>query len=469
VKHFRLAVCALMLLFFPGLVFGQAVSQVFVFSNANSSAGPLSVVPTQGRDGAIFGTTSGFGLSTTTDGTVFRIALTNKAFSALHQFSGSDGLYPESGLTLAGDGNYYGTTPSGGASNAGVLFKVSPGGAYSVLYQFTGATDGAYPVAQAILASDGNFYGTTNGGGDGFGVVYRYSPSSGSIATIFTFSSDQSMGYAIQAPLIQAVDGSLYGTAQSGGSNGCGTIFQITTSGTLLQLYSFPCGTGGGVPGGPLIQASDGNLYGTTETGGVTTPQCTSGCGTIFKMSGGAVSVLYSFSGKQSDGRFPGAGLVEATDGNLYGNTDEGGPSNFGTLYQISKGGQYKSLYAFSSKFGRFPSAGLLQHTNGKLYGLCFNGGAYGEGTLYSLNMGLSPFIALVRYTGRIGQPAQILGQGLTGSTAVTINGVAATTFKVVSDTYMTAVIPTGAATGPVVVTTATGTLTSNHSLRIVE
>jgi hypothetical protein len=130
---------------------------------------------------------------------------------------------------------------------------------------------------------------------------------------------------------------------------------------------------------------------------------------------------------------------------------------------------QYKSLYAFSSKFGRFPSAGLLQHTNGKFYGLCFNGGAYGEGTLYSLNMGLSPFIALVRYTGRIGQPVQILGQGLTGSTAVNINGVAATSFKVVSDTYMTAVVPTGATTGPVVVTTPKGTLTSNHNFRIVQ
>jgi len=467
-KDLRGVLCFLTLFLLSQALFCQTVSTMFSFSNANSSAGPLST-PTQGRDGAIYGTTSGFGLSTTTDGAVFRIAPVNRQFSALHEFTGTDGLYPESSLTLAGDGSYYGTTPEGGSSNTGVLFKISAGGSFSVLYEFTGGTDGGGPEAQPILASDGNFYGTTDDGGDGSGVIYKYSPSSGAMSTILTFSSDQSMGYIIQAPLVQAADGSLYGTAQSGGPSGCGTIFQITTSGTLLQLYSFPCGAGGSVPGGPLIQASDGNLYGITETGGVTTPQCTSGCGTIFKMSGGAVSILYSFSGKQSDGRFPIAGLVEATDGNLYGNTDSGGPSNFGTLYQISKTGQYKSLYAFSSKFGRFPSAGLLQHTNGKFYGLCFNGGAYGEGTLYSLNMGLGPFIALVRYTGRIGQPVQILGQGLTGSMAVTVNGLPATSFKVVSDNYMTAVVPTGATTGPVVVTTATGTLTSNHNLRIVQ
>jgi uncharacterized repeat protein (TIGR03803 family) len=468
VKNLRGVLCFLSLFLLSQTLFCQAVSEVFSFSNANSSAGPLSEVPAQGRDGAIYGTTSGFGLSTTTDGAVFRIALVSRQFSALHEFTGTDGLYPESSLTLAGDGSYYGTTPDGGSTNTGVLFKISPNRTYTVLYEFSGGADGGYPLAQPILASDGNLYGTTGSDSDNSGVIYKYSLTTGTISTIFTFSSDQSAGSLIQAPLLEASDGSLYGTAQSGGASGCGTIFQITKSGSLLQLYSFPCGAGGSLPSAALIQTSDGNLYGTTEGGGVTTSQCTSGCGTIFEMSGGTVSVLYSFSGKQSDGRFPMASLVEGTDGNLYGTTTEGGPSNFGTLFQISKAGQYKSLYAFATKFGRFPSAGLLQHTNGKFYGLAFNGGAYGEGTLYSLNMGLGPFIALVRYTGRIGQPIQILGQGLTGSTGVTINGVTAN-FKVVSNTYMMAVIPAGATSGPVAVTTPTGTLTSNHNLRIVQ
>jgi uncharacterized repeat protein (TIGR03803 family) len=153
----------------------------------------------------------------------------------------------------------------------------------------------------------------------------------------------------------------------------------------------------------------------------------------------------------------------------LYGGTDRGGANDFGTLFQISLSGQYKLLYSFVDAIGSGANAALLQHTSGKFYGTTSFGGQNGVGAVYSLDMGLGPFIALVRYTGRIGQPVQILGQGLSGSTAVTVNGVAATTFKVVSNTYMTAVVPTGATTGPVIVTTPTGTLTSNHNFRIVQ
>jgi uncharacterized repeat protein (TIGR03803 family) len=350
-----------------------------------------------------------------------------------------------------------------------VLFKVTPNGTYTVLYQFTGGSDGGYSFASPIQASDGSLYGTTEQGSNNAGTVYRYTPSSGAFVTIFSFSQDQSQGVQIWDPLIQAADGNLYGTAQNGGANGCGTIFELTISGALLQLYSFPCGSGGSTPVGPLIQASDGSFYGTTDAGGTVNSQCGSGCGTVFKMTGGAVSIFHSFTGYPSDGAFGFAGLVEGTDGNLYGATYNGGAHKVGALFQITRAGQYKLLYSFPESIGYAPSGALLQHTNGKFYGTTQFGGTYLEGALYSLDMGLGPFIALVRYTGRIGQPVQILGQGLTGSTAVTINGVAATSFKVVSDTYMTAVVPTGATTGPVVVTTPKGTLTSNHNLRIVQ
>jgi uncharacterized repeat protein (TIGR03803 family) len=444
----------------------QNVSQVFSFSNANSSASPHYVTLAQGRDGALYGTTSGLGQTVTTDGSAFKIATKGAKFAVLHNFSGAS---PFAGLTLGIDGNYYGTTGNGGNSNAGVLFKVSAGGSYTVLYQFTGGSDGAYPFASPIQASDGNFYGTTLQGSNNAGTIYRYSPSSGTFTTIFTFNADQSQGVQILDPLIEGADGNLYGTANLGGTNNCGTIFELSISGQLIQIYSFPCGAGGYAPAGPLIQASDGNFYGTTEGGGVTNTRCSGGCGTVFKMSAGVVSILYSFAGSPQDGMYPIAGLVEGTDGSLYGSTAEGGTLRLGTLFQISKSGQYKQLYSFAAKYGKDPVGGLIQHTNGKFYGTTPSGGTYNEGSLYSLSMGLGPFIALVRYTGRIGQPAQILGQGLTGSTAVTINGVAATSFKVVSDTYMTAVVPTGATTGPVVVTTPAGTLTSNHNLRIVQ
>jgi uncharacterized repeat protein (TIGR03803 family) len=170
-----------------------------------------------------------------------------------------------------------------------------------------------------------------------------------------------------------------------------------------------------------------------------------------------------------ADGAFPEAGLTEGTDGDLYGSTLKGGKNQLGTLYQITTSGQYKLLYSFAAEVGSGPAAALLQHTNGKFYGTASGDGRNNAGSLYSFDVGLGPFVALVRYAGRVGQPVQILGQGLTGSTGVTINGVAVTSFKVVSDKYMTAVIPVGATTGPVVVTTANGTLTSNHNLRIVQ
>ena len=175
------------------------------------------------------------------------------------------------------------------------------------------------------------------------------------------------------------------------------------------------------------------------------------------------------FLASPNDGASPIAGLVEGSDGNLYGGTYRGGTNDFGTLFQITTSGQYKLLYSFIDTVGSGMGAALVQHTNGKFYGNASYGSSSGAGSIYSLDMGLSPFIALVRYSGRIGQPVQILGQGLTGSTGVTVNGVAATTFKVVTDRYMTAVIPNGAASGPVVVTTPKGKLTSNHNLRIVQ
>jgi len=189
----------------------------------------------------------------------------------------------------------------------------------------------------------------------------------------------------------------------------------------------------------------------------------------VFKVSNGVVSILYRFAGKPNDGAAPVAGFVLGTDGNLYAGTALGGSSNRGTLYQISATGQYKLLYSFVDTLGSGAYGALIQHTNGKFYGTAYWGGQYNEGSLYSLDMGLSPFIALVRYTGYVGRSVQILGQGLKGATAVTVNGVPATSFKIVSDFYMTAVIPAGATSGPVVVTTSTGTLTSNHNLRIVK
>jgi uncharacterized repeat protein (TIGR03803 family) len=459
----------LLILLSPCATFSQSVREVFSFSNANSSAGPVGS-PVQGRNSKLYGETSGLGRTIVTNGAVFDLSTTG-IWSLLHTFGGTDGENPQAGLTLAADGNYYGAATYDKNTGWGVLFRIAPNGIYTILHQFTGGSDGGHPFASLIQAADGNLYGTTYPGLLDDGTVYKLVPSTGVFSTIFSLNSDGSQGQQISSPPLQGVDRNFYMTASLGGANGCGTIFKLATTGALLQVYSFPCGVGGNLPIGALIQASDGSLYGTTQWGGNVTSQgeCQSGCGTVFKMSQGVVSVVYSFAGAPNDGAFSLAGLVQGTDGNLYGGTDKGGINDLGTLFEITSNGQYKLLYSFVDKIGSGANGPLLQHTNGKFYGYASFGGGYSEGALYSLDMGLGPFVALVRYTGRIGQPVQILGQGLTGSTAVTINGVAATTFKVVSDTYMTATIPTGATSGPVVVTTPKGTLTSNHNLRIVQ
>jgi uncharacterized repeat protein (TIGR03803 family) len=222
-------------------------------------------------------------------------------------------------------------------------------------------------------------------------------------------------------------------------------------------------------PIGTLTQDADGNLYGTTLNGGTH-----ANAGTIFKIDNmlRSITILYDFGATLEDGRGGYTGLAFGTDGYLYGGTSIGGTAGAGTLYRISTSGTYTELFSFPSlggQNGQYPDAALVQGTNGEFYGVTEYGGLDGDGSLYSLNVGLGPFITFVKSQGRIGAQVQILGQGLGGSTSATFNGVAATEFTVVSDTFMTAVVPSGATTGPVVVTTPGGALSSNVSFRIIE
>jgi uncharacterized repeat protein (TIGR03803 family) len=343
-----------------------------------------------------------------------------------------------------------------------VFFNITPSGTFVAIHDFTGGSDGASPFARPTEASDGNLYGTTEGDGTG-STVYKYTPSSGTFSTIYQFA-----GVIVFAPLIQASDGFLYGSTTNGGWAHCGTIFKMSTAGVQLQSAPFLCNAAGSGPGGgPLLQAADGNFYGITESGGFRNG------GTIFKMTPDfKISVLYTFMGKSAgtkDGFDPTAGLIQATDGNLYGATAAGGANGMGTMYRISTSGEYQLLYSFNGAAGKSPQGTLLQHTNGKIYGTAQQGGANKLGTVYQVDLGLGPFVTFVRHIGKVGQTAQILGQGLTGTTSVTFNGVPATTFTVPTPTFMLATVPSGATTGPVVVTTPTAALTSNRDFQIVQ
>src|ERR1022692_63076 len=390
-------------------------------------------------------------------------------FSVLHDFLGSDsadGCNPTySGIVAQGrDGNMYGTTENGGApaftNNVGTVFQVTPAGVLAVIYSFPSSeTAGWLPFSGLTLGTDGNFYGTTYyyglPEGSYFGSVFQITP--GGILTylyIFTGGTD---GRHPTAPPIQGTDGNWYGTTQGDFSNP-GTVYKLTLPNTLKTLYQFVLGE---QPEDPLVQATDGNFYGTTHYGG------TSNNGSVFRITpAGKFTVIYNFD--TTNGQAPYSPLIQGTDGNFYGATDagnsHGGTTSDGTVFRISG---KPSTPSYLHDFDQSPTASkpqdtLLQHTNGILYGDTFEGGdpASGCGVFYSWNAGLKPFVSLVFTSAKVGKTIQILGQKFTGTTGVSFNGVAAA-FTVVSDTYLTAVVPTGARTGSVTVTTPGGPLTS--------
>jgi uncharacterized repeat protein (TIGR03803 family) len=375
----------------------------------------------------------------------------------------------------------------GGANKDGTIFKITPSGTLTTLDSFDGS-DGAGPAyASLIQAVNGDLYGTTEDGGvsGGDGTVFKISPS-GTLTTLHSF--DGTDGH-IPGVLVQATDGNIYGTTGDGGNSntscsvlGCGTIFKITPSGTLTTLHRFCSQSGcpdGNGPGG-LVQAADGNFYGTTAGGGNYGKSCPTlasfGCGTFFKMTPtGKLTTLYSFCSQTdcTDGFSP-EGLTLATDGNFYGTNFFGGancaPDGCGTIFVITPGGALTTLHAFCSQAacvdGSNPGAGLVQDTNGDFYGTTEGGGTGGQGTVFSLSVGLGPFVETRPTYGKVGQFVEILGTDLTGATSVTFNGAAAD-FKVVAGSVITTSVPAGATTGKVQVVIPSGTLTSNVVFRV--
>jgi uncharacterized repeat protein (TIGR03803 family) len=425
-------------------------------------------VVAQGRDGNLYSSTAYGGVDGS--GAMFKIT-PGGTLSVQHSFDTTTRM-PESGLTLSTDGDFYGTTVNGGAADFGTVFKITPGGTLTVLHNFAGGNDGQGPVAAPIQGTDGNlYYGTTTSGGtNNFGEVYKIT-TSGKLTTLYSF--DSTHGANPRAPLLQATDGSFYGTTYQGGTNNFGTVYKITRFGEFTSLHSFDDRDGSG-PLSALVQGSDGSFYGTTFTGG------SHHSGVVFRLTAaGEYTVLHSIDPFAGEGGSPHAGLVQATDGNLYGTTtldSEGGSA--GTIFRISPKSPYpyKVLYTFHRHGikGDTPEVALVQHTNGILYGDTASGGFdcannHSCGVFYSLNVGLGPFVSFLPplYFGEVGRAIQIIGQGFTGTTRVSFNGTNAS-FNISSDTFVTAIVPEGATTGFVTVTTPGGTLKSNRKFRVI-
>jgi len=436
----------------------QTYTDLFNFDYTDGAA-TLAVVA-QGRDGNLYGTTFDGGTNhcgAYNCGVVFKITPSG-TLKVLYNFDGTHGAYPWGGLTLGTDGNFYGKTSGGGANGYGTIFKITKSGNLTTLYSFTDGADGAGPYAPPIQGTDGNFYGTTTNG-----TAYKITSSG-------TFTPLGSLPGASYAPLLQATDGNFYGTTWNGGNSnncngGCGTVFKITPKGKVKIVCNFDSTHGGQPRYGGLVQGSDGNFYGTTFFGGDFSCADANGCGTVFKLTQqGAITVLHNFPDPNylNDGYLPSAGLVQATDGNFYGVT----PYPLGVIFQITLADAYSILYNFDGVHGGEPYFSPMQHTDGKIYGLASGGPPPFAGVVYSFDMGLGPFVRLVSTTGKVGRTIEVLGQGFTGTTAVSFNGTAAT-FKVVSDTYLKATVPTGATTGTVTVTTPGGSLNSDTQFRV--
>ena len=283
-----------------------------------------------------------------------------QTLTPLYSFSGlAAGQIPAAGLVADGAGNLYGTTGFGGSNDLGVVFEVSPSSkTLGVLHSFTGP-DGALPdQAAMIIDPSGNLYGTTIAGGNGTGcggygcgVVFEVTPSSKTETVLHTFTGGNDGGNPV-ASLMADSSFNLYGTTQSGGALNGGTVFELVNSSgsyntPLNVLYTFPGSASGYSPESNLIADSSNNLYGTTTSGGDNN-------GVVYKLSPPATTgaawtetPVYTFLGG-NDGSYSQAGLVEDTEGNLYGTTTLGGGSNAGVVFKITPSGNESVLYAFT-------------------------------------------------------------------------------------------------------------------------
>ncbi len=459
-------------LFNDGSVFkmtlGGTLTTVYSFCPPGSAGNCVDAFDPQGlvlgTNGKIYGTTQDGGGESV--GTIFEMTA-GGAMTALSGFCALNtdptgiqvnacGAYPVGSLVQGRNGIFWGIAQGGGTLGQGAKFEITPSGQFGSVTSFAciqaNCNQADFLVAGLIQGTDGNFYGTTEEGGTGAfggglsggqfgGSVFKITPT-GALTTLYSFCS--------------------------------------------LSV----CADGQG-PMGALVEGADGNFYGTTFAGGVGTAcnpeNGVLGCGTVFQITpGGTLRTLYSFCKESGclDGQNPVAGLILGTDGNLYGTTQNGGvaPSSncsdnpCGTIFEITPGGTLTTLYSFCNNrvgigclSGGGPVAPLLQDTNGDFYGTTLFAGSEGSfnGTIFRLSTALGLFVKTLPTAGLVGEAVKILGTDLTGATSVSFDGTAAV-FTVVSGAEITTTVPAGATTGTVQVVTPSGILSSNVTFQVL-
>jgi uncharacterized repeat protein (TIGR03803 family) len=473
----------------------NSVTGIYSFCGSGCASGRYPGALIQGSDGNFYGTTEAGGSGS--NGTIFQITPAGSLtvlYSFCSQPTCSDGELAEGTLLQSSDGNFYGTTVAGGANGRGTVFTITPGGAFTTLYSFcslANCADGAAPTVGLAQGSDGNFYGVTELGGknssicgeERCGTIFSITPT-GALTTLYSFCSkhDCADGGGPQAALVQGSDGNLYGTTEWGGANSQGTVFKFTPSGRLTTLYSFcsqPNCADGSDPSGALVQASNGNFYGVTQTGGTE-----SYGGTVFQMTpAGSLTTLYNFCSKPNcrDGHLP-AGLIVATNGNLYGTTYTGGTQgDGGTLFEMTTTGAFSSLYSFCgendcSDANGQPFAVPTEAANGTFYSTTVGGGLYDDGLVYTF---VSNFAATLtpssrtfpsKKIGNTSSPRKVTFEN-TGTAILTIGSITASANFAVSSTTCGTTLNAGdkctisVTFTPTTTGTITGTLTVSDNV----
>jgi len=373
---------------------GQTFTVLHNFTGESDGGNPLAGL-TIDENGNLYGTAQVGGAHSYGLAFELQTSASGWTFVPVYNFaSGNDGSYPTSRLMPGGDGTLYGVTSAGGAAGGhGTVFNLAPGGKESVLYSFTDGTgSGEATSPNLVFAKDGNIYGTTStGGSNSSGTVFRLNKpaQTGGAWTetvVHTFGSGTDGTFPIAGVTFDAA-GNIYGTTSAGGSAGLGTIFELTKSGSSWNetiLHNFENASDGSVPYGGLIADKSGNLYGAATQGG------TNGGGTIYELtpsgSGWTFNTLYSVPGWGISGTYRTLSLDAS--GNLYGSTHCDGSSDAGTVYKLTPAGgtwNYSQLHQFSGTDGQYIFSSLVFDKQGNIYGTAQVGGANGYGVIWEI------------------------------------------------------------------------------------
>ena len=378
-----LAFAGLLMLFATQPAPAQTLKALYSFTGAADGGDPFPAVM---RDAAgnLYGTTDYAGAAFA--GVVFKVSKTGQE-TVLYNFcslSGcTDGQYPYAPLVRdATTGNLYGTTQYGGTANLGVVFKLSATWKETVLHSFTGAADGALPYGGLFRDKAGNLYGTTESGGTAnLGVVFKISKA-GKETVLHSFTGTVNDGSEpASASFYMDANGNLFSVTSHGGTANEGVLYKLSPKGKLTVLHSFTAGTADGCyPYGTPAVDAHGNMYGGTGGCG------TSNLGVVWKVSkNGAEAILHNFAGA-SDGQSPLAGVILDAAGNIYGTTNTGGASGFGTAFEVNKNGKFILLHTFTGGTdGKYLYGGLILDPKGRIYGTTINGGTGGYGTVWRI------------------------------------------------------------------------------------